>query len=110
MGKYLFLFIGGNIPESKFEQSVTDRLHWMKQLKDQGKFIDGSPLSPVGKVTVNQHSSKDYVHDQNSVNGFAIVSANDVQEAVTIAMDAPQVRVEYGNAHVEIRQLQQLVY
>jgi len=109
MGKFLLLFIGGNFPENKFEQSVTDRQQWMQALKDKDKFVDGSPLSPVGKVIVNQRDAKNYVHDQESVNGFAIIKASDTQEAVAIAMDAPQARAEYGSAHVEIRQLQPLI-
>jgi hypothetical protein len=109
MGKFMLLFIGGSIPESKFEQSVTDRLQWMQQLKDQDKFVEGSPLSPVGKILINQRDTKDYVHSQESVNGFAIIKASDMQEAVAIAMDAPQARSEYGSAHVEIRQMQPLV-
>jgi len=109
MGKFLLLFIGGNFPENKFEQSVTDRLQWMQTLKDQGKFVDGSPLSPVGKVIVNQRDPKDYVHDQNSINGFVLITAGDMQEAVTIAMGAPQALPEYGSAHVEVRQIQPLV-
>jgi hypothetical protein len=109
MGKYMLLFIGGNIPENKFEQSVTDRLEWMQELKEQGKFIEGSPLSPVGRVLITQRQVKEYVHDQDSVDGFAIVKARDMEEAVSIAMDAPQVRSEYGSSHIEIRQLQPLV-
>lgn len=109
MGKFLLLFIGGNFPENKFEQSVSDRQLWMQALKDEDKLVEGAPLSPVGKVIVNQRNAKEYVHDQESINGFAIIKAGDMQEAVTIAMDAPQARAEYGNAHVEIRQLQPLV-
>lgn len=109
MGKFLLLFIGGNFPENKFEQSVIDRQQWMQGLKDEDKFVEGSPLSPVGKVIVNQRDAKEYMHDQGSINGFAIIKAGDMQEAVTIAMDAPQARAEYGSAHVEIRQLQPLI-
>jgi hypothetical protein len=81
----------------------------MQTLRDRGKLVEGSPLSPVGGVLVNQRQVKEYLHDQNSVNGFAIIKASDMEEAVAIAMDAPQVRTEYGSAHVEIRQLQPLV-
>lgn len=109
MGKFILLFIGGIIPENKWEQSVADRMQWMQKLQDQDMFIDGSPLSPVGKILVNQRDAKEYVHDQDSVNGFAIIKANTMQEAVSVAMDAPQVRPEYGSAHIEIRQIQPLV-
>ena len=91
------------------EQSVADRLQWMQVLQDQDKFVEGSTLSPVGKVLVGHRGVKEYMHDQESINGFAIVQAGDMQEAVKIAMGAPQAQSEYGSAHVEVRQLQPLV-
>ena len=109
MNRYMLLFIGGNIPENKWEQSVSDRLKWMQTLRDQHRFVDGSPLAPVGKVLVTQRVVQNYMHNQDSINGFAIVSAHDTKEAVEIAKGSPQIRLEYGSARVEIRQLQPLV-
>ena len=109
MSKFLILFIGGVIPEHKFEKSVTDRLSWMQKLRDQNKFVDGSPLSPIGKVLVSQNNVKEYEHNHDSINGFITITADDIEEAVAIAKEAPQARPEFGNWNIEIRQLQPLV-
>lgn len=109
MGQFILFFIGGDIPEDKWEQSVIDRMQWMQALRDQGKFVEGSPLSPVGKVLTSRRNVREFMHDQDSINGFALVKAEDMQEAVRIAKKAPQASSEYGSVHIEIRQLQPLV-
>lgn len=109
MNTYMLLFIGGNIPENKWEQSVDDRLKWMQTLRDQDKFVDGSPLAPHRKVLVNQRDAQNYSHNQDSINGFVIVSVQDIEDVIEIAKHSPQAQLEYGSARVEIRQLQPLV-
>jgi hypothetical protein len=105
--KYLVLFIGGSIPEGKRAQSITDRLAWMNGLRDQGKLIDGSPLNPHGK-TITDSVESDYTHDAASTNGYAIIEAEDLDEAVELTRPAPQLKSEYGAARAEIRPLQQI--
>jgi len=104
MTKFLILFRGGNTPEDKREQSVTDRLVWMDSLKAEGKFVDGSPLKPEGLV-IHTHAEARYVHDKDSINGYAIVDVSDIDSAMDAAQSAPQVRPEYGSATAEIRPL-----
>jgi hypothetical protein len=105
MSKFIILFIGGSIPENKKEQSVTDRLAWMNDLRKDGKFIDGSPLSSQGKMIINQ-TEVDYIHGGDSINGYAMIEASDINEALAYAKKAPQVEVAYGSAKAEVRPLQ----
>lgn len=104
MAKFLILFRGGNIPEDKIEQSATDRLAWMDDLKAEGKFVDGSPLKPEGLV-IHTHAEARYIHNEDSINGYAIVDVSDIDSAMDAAESAPQVRPEYGSAKAEIRPL-----
>jgi hypothetical protein len=103
--KYLLLFHGGNIPENKKQQSIIDRLAWMDDLRSQSKFIDGSPLVPEGEAIANTIVAT-FNHGSDSINGYAIIEANDIDEAVMLSKTAPQLWEEYGAASVEVRQLQ----
>ncbi len=109
MAKFLLLFIGGDIPEDKKVQSVTDRLTWMNDLKEEGKFIDGSPLMPSGKVIADETLVTDFTHDDNSINGYAIIEADSIDNVTSLAQTAPQVMPEYGCAKAEVRPLNPLV-
>lgn len=101
MSKFLILFIGGNIPEGKKQQSITDRLAWMDDLKSEGKFVDGSPLLPEGKV-IHQDSEADYEHSDSSINGYVTIEAEDIAAAAKAVESSPQVKPEYGSAVAEI--------
>jgi len=105
--KYLLLFYGGSIPEDKKDQSVVDRLAWMNDLRREGKLIDGSPLQSQGK-NISASLQEDYVHDSDSINGFAVIEADDMREAAALGGLAPQLKQEYGAATLEIRPLQPL--
>jgi hypothetical protein len=76
----------------------------MDDLKARGKFVDGSPLQPNGKVLIYQAEAS-YAHDGDSVNGYAIIKADDIEEAMAIVQKAPQVTPAYGSAKAEIRPL-----
>jgi len=104
MAKFLILFRGGSIPEDKKEQSITDRLAWMASLSAEGKFIDGSPLKPEGLV-IHTHAEAKYIHNGDSINGYAIIDVSDMDSAMDAAQSAPQVQPEYGSAKAEIRPL-----
>ncbi len=105
--KFLLLFHGGNIPENKRQQSVVERLAWMNDLRSQDKFIDGSPLVPEGKY-IKDNLYMDYEHDESSINGYAIIEAANIDEALELCKPAPQLKQEYGSANLEIRQLKPL--
>jgi hypothetical protein len=108
MAKFLILFIGGSVPEDKKQQNITDRLAWMNGLGAEGMFIDGSPLKPEG-IMIHTNTEARYAHDDDSVNGYAIIDVDDIDAAVDVAQLAPQVKPEYGSATAEIRPLLSLI-
>lgn len=105
--KFILLFHGGKVPEALQEQSIKDRLAWMSELRDSGHLLDGSPLRPEGVTIVNDVSS-DFVHVDDSVNGYAIIEADSIATAVELSRTAPQLYEKYGAAKVEIRPFQPL--
>jgi hypothetical protein len=109
MAKFILLFHGGNITEYNKSQSIKDRLVWMEDLKIKNKFVDGSPLYPGGKVITNKPDVIVYIHNDAGISGYAIVTAENEEEAIAIARTAPQLREEYGSAKAEIRMLSPLV-
>ena len=96
MAKFLLLFRGGIIPQDKKEQSIKDRLEWMNNLRSSGNFIDGSPLLPTGKII--DKNTADFVHENDSINGYAIINTENINEAEQLSKPAPQLRPEYGSA------------
>lgn len=105
--KYLLLFLGGIVAEAKKKQSIADRRAWMKNLRNQGKFIDGSPLAPSGK-TIDHDVVMQFTRDGDSVTSYAVIEAKNVDEAILLASSAPQLKADYGSAQVEIRPLQSI--
>jgi hypothetical protein len=67
MSKFMILFHGGNIPKDKAEQSVSDRLAWMNNLRNSGKFIEGSPLDIEGKVITDQTKISTYIYNEAEI-------------------------------------------
>lgn len=109
MAKFILLFHGGNIAKNKLAQSIKDRLAWMEGLKNENKLIDGSPLHPEGKAVDNKLDVIEYLHNDVSINGYAIIDAKDMAEAIDIARTAPQLKEQYGSAVAEVRMLSPLV-
>jgi len=107
MAKFLILFIGGSVSEDKKQQSIIDRLAW-NSLGAEGTFIDGSPLKPEG-IMIHTNTEARYAHDDESVNGYAIIDVDDIDTAIDVAQSAPQVKSEYGSATAEIRPLLSLI-
>ncbi len=97
MSKYLYLFRGG---DQGLENASPDekQVHlqkwgvWMQQLAEEGKLIDGLPLSKPGKVVEKQG---DIIHDgpfaegTEVVGGYMIINATTLEEAVNISKGCP---------------------
>ena len=109
MAKFILLFHGGNITEDNKQQSIKDRLAWMEDLKSKNQFIDGSPLHSEGKVITNKPDVVIYIYNEAGTSGYAVITANDEEEAIAITRTAPQLREEYGSARAEVRRLDPLI-
>lgn len=88
MSKYLFVYHGGSVPETKEEQAkVMDA--WGQWFGSLGSaVVDGG--NPVGKSsTVQSNGSVVDNGGSNPVSGFSLIEASDVDDAVTKAQGCP---------------------
>ena len=88
MSKYLFVYHGGSVPETKEEQAkVMDA--WGQWFGSLGSaVVDGG--NPVGKSsTVQSNGSVVDNGSSNPVSGFSLIEASNVDDAVTKAQGCP---------------------
>ena len=88
MSKYLFVYHGGSVPETKEEQAkVMDA--WGQWFGSLGSaVVDGG--NPVGKSsTVQSNGSVVDNGGSNPVSGFSLIEASNVDDAVTKAQGCP---------------------
>lgn len=97
MAKYLYLFRGGdeNMATASPEETQKHMQKWgawMQGLAQNGKLVDGLPLSKPGKVV---EKSGNVIHDgpfaegTEVVGGYMIVNADSLEEAVNISKGCP---------------------
>lgn len=79
--------------------------HWVGGIAAQNKFKGGTGLSTEGKVIRNNNVITDgpYVDIKESIAGFIIITAKDLDEATKIAAECPILAGE-GNS-VEVRKV-----
>ena len=111
MKEYLFLFRGGNMPESPEEsQAHMQRwMQWMGDLGAQGKFVGAQPLTKEGKqVKGSKKAVTDgpFMEGKEMVGGYLICKADSFDEAVEISKGCPI--LEYETGIVEVREIQEL--
>ena len=111
MKEYLFLFRGGNVPQSPEEgQAHMQRwMQWMEGLGKQGKFAGAQPLNKTGKqVTGTKKLVTDgpYMEGKEMVGGYLICKADSYDEAIEISKGCPI--LEFDSGIVEVREIQEL--
>lgn len=114
MEKFMFLFRGGdthpqNANDSKEAMEyIQSWMTWMQGLGQKGILVGGENLQRTGKQ-VNGKSKVvtdgPFIQDKEMVNGFLIINAKDINEAVEISMGCP---IFEENGRVEVRQVQKL--
>lgn len=112
MEKFMFLFRGGenhahNAQDSKVAaDNMQAWMEWMGGLASKGILVGGEPLKPTGKqVTGTKKVVSDgpFVEAKESVGGYLIVNAKDIDEAVEISKGCP---IFEENGRLEVRPLQ----
>jgi hypothetical protein len=110
MAKFVLLFVGGLVPDEKREQNSKDWMAWMGKLGAGEKLVDGAPFGPHSKVVSGNGEVKDYDwHNDSNVGGYCLIKAEDVDEAVELAKDCPQLAEEYGSGSVEVREFLEMM-
>ena len=87
MAKYLFLYSGGNQPESEADHAkMMDE--WRAWLTGLGSALSdpGNPIGPEKKVTDGEVSDESA---GRSFNGYSIAVADSLEQAVKIAQGCP---------------------
>jgi hypothetical protein len=112
MEKFMFLFRGGdthpnNANDSKEAMAyIQSWITWMQGLGQQGILVGGESLQRTGKQ-VNGKSKVvtdgPFIEAKEMVNGYLIVNAKDINEAVEIAKGCP---IFEENGKVEVRPVQ----
>ena len=110
---FLYLFRGGADPKrmspEQMQQNMNKWFTWMGQLRSEGKFKAGEPLSDEGKVLSGRKGSVvsdgPFVEGKEEVGGYLIVSANDLNEAVALAKGCP---IFENNGTVEVRPIEHI--
>ncbi len=87
MPHFMIAYFGGKQPRSK-EEGMAKMEKWKAWVNDLGETIvnPGTPL-PVSKLVTSSCVKDDY--DPNSMKGFAVVKAENIDAAVKIAKSDP---------------------
>jgi hypothetical protein len=113
MNEFLYLFRGGDAraaqqsPEA-MQAHMEKWKTWMEKLGKDGRLIGGKPLENSGKMVTDKGkvvTDGPYTEGKELVGGYLIVSANDLDHAVSISLDCP---IHEANGSVEVRQIASL--
>ena len=111
MEKYMFLFKGGDVsklsPEAQQAQ-MQKWLSWIEKLQKDDRYVSGEPLLPGGKViTGSKKTITDgpFAESKEIIGGFFIVNAKNLEDATTMAKDAPD--YNFGGS-VEVREVMKM--
>lgn len=87
MERFMIAYYGGNQPRSK-EEGMAQMEQWKSWVRSLGDAIvnPGTPL-PISKLVTSSSVEDD--HDPDSMKGFAVVQAENVDAAVKIAQSDP---------------------
>jgi len=112
MSEFLFLYRGGQRPESPAEgEKVMQKwMAWMQELGQRGHLKDrGQPLEDTGKVVRGKQkvvTDGPYAESKDLVGGFTVVEANDLAHAAELSKGCPILDNEGGI--VEVRPVMQM--
>lgn len=88
MPNYIIAYHGGNQPNSK-EEGVVQMNKWNSWITSLGDAVlnPGTPLK--GTKIITSCNIKDENDDANSMKGFAVIKANNFEDAIKIAKSDP---------------------
>ncbi len=104
MAKYLYVYHGGSMPESKAEQDKSMQA-WGSWFGGLGaSVVDGG--NPVGKSTTLKNGSVISNGGANPASGYSIVEAANLDDAVTKAKGCP---ILHKGGSVEVAEIMPLM-
>lgn len=109
MEKFMFIFEGiqpGNLSPEHMQEHMGKWMAWIGKLKAADKYLAGEPLLPGGKLVSGPNGKTvtdgPYTEGKEVVGGFFIINAKDINEAVELAKDCPD--LGHGS-NVQVRQV-----
>ena len=112
MEKFMLLFRGGENHASNAQDSQAAAdimkawIKWMGDLGQNGILVSAEPLQPTGKQVIGKNKTVNdgaYMEANETVGGYLIVNAKDIDEAVEISKGCP---IFTENGKVEVRPIQ----
>lgn len=111
MEKFMLIF-HGSIPSQQtpdiMQEHMSKWMAWIDRLTKDGKYDSGEPLLPGGKLVSGPDKNVTdgpYTEGKEVVGGYFIINAKDLNEAVAISNDCPD--LEYGGS-VQVRQIMKM--
>lgn len=111
MSEFAFLFRGGNpsvAPAEQQQRTMQKWQAWMKELHDKGMITNpGHPLERKGHLVSGRSkivNDSPFVEVKDIINGFIVIDAADLDEAVQISKGCPILDVDGA---VEVRPVRQ---
>lgn len=109
MEKFMFIFEGiqpGNLSPEQMQEHMGKWMAWIGKLKAANKYVAGEPLLPGGKLVSGPNGKTvtdgPYTEGKEVVGGFFIINAKDINEAVELSKDCPD--LGHGS-NVQVRQV-----
>lgn len=105
MEKFMLIFQNGsgemNQSPEEMQQQMGKWFAWIGQLQAAGKYQEGEPLLPGGKVVtgINTVTDGPYAEGKEIIGGYFIVHAENFEEAVAMCNDFPDFNLG-GKVHV----------
>lgn len=112
MEKFMLIFHGGSaetLSPDEMQESMGKWIAWVDNLTKSGQYVSGEPLLPGGKLVsgANGKSVTDgpYTEGKELVGGFFIINAKDINEAVAISKNSPDLE---RDGSVQVRQVMKM--
>ena len=111
MEKFMYLFRGGmdsNQSPEAMQAQMQKWTTWMDALGKKGSLLGGEPLQATGKQIKGKKmviTDGPFVEAKESVGGYLLVNAKDINDAVELSRGCPI--LEY-DGHIEVRPIQKM--
>ncbi len=111
MSNFLYLFRGGQedfdkLTDEKKQAHMELWQEWLDGLREQGRFVDGLPLSSEGKVVHKKGeliTNGPFAEGAEVIGGYMILDAQDIDEALAVAKGNPH--FIFGDGTMEVREI-----
>ena len=90
------------------QENMQAWMNWMRGLAQSGTLVSADPLLPTGKQVIGTGkvvTDEVYLSSGESIGGYLIVNASDIDDAVEISKGCP---IFKENGKVEVRPIQKM--